>query len=314
MSDTSEVAFSLLVSAQRARQTRTAAAARLLVACILVVYQGAQGASFTAGNVVVLIPQGISSSNSATSISLSEYTPAGTIVQTISVPGNCMLSPAATTEGKLKSSFDGSRISWGCFACASGTASVATVRRFVTRRQVTFAPPSPPPPADLWHRLPSGSLVRWPDGRRRCHLIARVVRLLWQGHTLGSDDQCGRGLCRRWGSHIDPLHRLHSCRRGGVYNPAVRLVEPPRRLDLQQHALLHGRARRLHARLAGGRVDCDGPGVDRRDCHGHLPQLVAVDLCVSEPLSLVGVRRRHVHVLRSVEAERDAGSGQLLHR
>lgn len=92
-----------------------------------------EGAAFTPGNVVVLVPQGLSTATAATATSLVEYTPAGTVVQTIAIPGACTLNPAATSEGKLKLSFDGSRVSWGCFACAAGVANVAAVRPCVLR-------------------------------------------------------------------------------------------------------------------------------------------------------------------------------------
>lgn len=98
---------------------------RFFAAVILVSVWRADGSAFTAGNVVVLIPQGTTSS--ATAISLTEYSPTGTAVQTISVAGSCTVSGSAISEGKLSVSFDGSSVSWGCYACAAGTATVATV-------------------------------------------------------------------------------------------------------------------------------------------------------------------------------------------
>lgn len=38
------------------------------------------------------------------------------------------MGATAISEGKLTSSYDGSRVSWGCYTCAVGTASVALVR------------------------------------------------------------------------------------------------------------------------------------------------------------------------------------------
>lgn len=100
-------------------------AAGLFLASILDAYQRVEGAAFTAGNVVVLIPQGTTSA--ATAISLVEYSPVGVAVQTVSVAGACTMSASATSEGKLALSYDGARVSWGCYACAAGTTSVATV-------------------------------------------------------------------------------------------------------------------------------------------------------------------------------------------
>ena len=95
----------------------------LVVALLCVV--DSDGAAFTPGNIIVLVPQG--STSAAAAINLVEYSPSGTAVQTISVSGSCTTSASATSEGKLASSFDGSRVSWGCYACAAGTASIATV-------------------------------------------------------------------------------------------------------------------------------------------------------------------------------------------
>ena len=96
-----------------------------IVASVFVFQYRVEGAALTAGNVLVLIPQG--SSSSATTISLAEYSPAGTAGQTITVTPSCTMSGSATSEGKLQMSFDGSRVSFGCYICASGTASVASV-------------------------------------------------------------------------------------------------------------------------------------------------------------------------------------------
>lgn len=155
---------------------------------------------FTAGNVVVLSPQNLASSNAAASINLIEYTPSGTTVQTISVPGACTLSPAATTEGKLASSYDGTRVSWGCFICAANTAAIATVRhetRHTTLQSGSNTPPSPSParrlrrpapglPRTSTQRAPSAQLR--PSGRlhttaKMCAQPSRLTRpgiMSWQ--------------------------------------------------------------------------------------------------------------------------------------
>lgn len=91
----------------------------------LISRQRVDGATFTPGNVVVLIPQG--STSSATAIALAEYSPVGTLAQTVSVAGVCTISGSATSEGRLALSPDGTRVSWGCYACAVGTVAVTTV-------------------------------------------------------------------------------------------------------------------------------------------------------------------------------------------
>lgn len=97
----------------------------VILVSILISQDRVEGAAFTAGNVLVLIPQG--TTNAATTISLKEYSPAGTAGQTIPVTPSCTMSGSATSEGKLQTSFDGSRVSFGCYICASGTPSVASV-------------------------------------------------------------------------------------------------------------------------------------------------------------------------------------------
>lgn len=122
------------------KRQRSHGAVAGLATCVLVsVFLANQivrsdSAAFTAGNVLLLIPQGTTSA--ATDISLAEYSPSGTADQTVPVTGPCTMSASAISEGKLMSSYDGSSVAWSCYACAAGTASVASVRK--------ATPPSPP--------------------------------------------------------------------------------------------------------------------------------------------------------------------------
>jgi len=102
-----------------------------------------QGASFTAGNLVVVrVGTGTGAlSSAATAAFLDEYTPAGTLVQSIALPtadaaGNrtFTLSGTATSEGALSLSSDGQYLLLGGFAAAVGTASVATTSTATANR------------------------------------------------------------------------------------------------------------------------------------------------------------------------------------
>ena len=99
--------------------------------CTLMTFWGflpifSSGASFSPGNILVLYING--NTSSATPVTLREYTSAGTLVQDISVSGNCTASGSASSEGKLLASFDGTRVSWGCYFCPEGFTSIAAVR------------------------------------------------------------------------------------------------------------------------------------------------------------------------------------------
>lgn len=107
------------------------AAVNTTLSILLVSLQRVEGAAFAAGNILVLTPLG--TSTASTAISLTEYTTTGATVQTVSVTGSCTMSGSATSEGKLASSFDGSRVSWACYTCAAGAAAVATVRHSATQ-------------------------------------------------------------------------------------------------------------------------------------------------------------------------------------
>ena len=113
-------------------------AARLLATLMLLACQRADGVAFTPGNVIVLIPQGWSRDQgyaNSLAVSLAEYSPAGAAAQTFTDARSCTVSGAVPSgftlmpEGKLVSSFDGSRVSWSCYACAAGAPNVSAVRR-----------------------------------------------------------------------------------------------------------------------------------------------------------------------------------------
>ena len=94
----------------------------------------ARASDFTSGNLVVVqVGDGSSSlSSSATSVFLVEYTPAGSLVQTIALPTAASgankpitVTGNGTTEGFLKLSVDGHHLTLAGYAATPGTASVA---------------------------------------------------------------------------------------------------------------------------------------------------------------------------------------------
>ena len=104
-----------------------------------------QGASFTAGNLVVVrVGAGSGAlSSAATAAFLDEYTPAGTLVQSIALPTadaggsrTLTLSGTATSEGALSLSSDGQYLLMGGFAAAVGTAGVASTSSSAANRVV----------------------------------------------------------------------------------------------------------------------------------------------------------------------------------
>ena len=91
----------------------------------------AKSAPFSAANVLVLSTSG--STSAATTMVLREFDIYGNPVQTVNLSSTCTLSGSATADGKLATSFDGSQVSWGCYMCAAGTATVATVSSFLPK-------------------------------------------------------------------------------------------------------------------------------------------------------------------------------------
>jgi DNA/RNA endonuclease G (NUC1) len=104
-----------------------------------------QAAPFTAGNVVVyrVDGNGAALNSSATRVFLDEYTPAGTLVQSIALPTTaalpqraCTASGTASTEGAMSTSPDGQFIALGCYDATVGTASITgsnTIPRVIGR-------------------------------------------------------------------------------------------------------------------------------------------------------------------------------------
>ncbi len=104
-----------------------------------------QGASFTPGNLVLVrLGTGTAAlSNAATPAFLDEYTPTGTLVQSIALPtadagGNrtFTLSGTATSEGALSLSSDGQYLLMGGFAAAVGTTGVASTSSATANRVI----------------------------------------------------------------------------------------------------------------------------------------------------------------------------------
>ncbi|MER7251718.1 ExeM/NucH family extracellular endonuclease [Kribbella sp. NPDC000426] len=118
-----------------------------LVASLLGVVPSAQAAGFAAGNIVVTrVGDGSGAlSSAAAPVFLDEYTPAGTLVQTIPMPTGSSganhrltMSGSATSEGALALSADGKYLTLGGYDADPGTASVVgtpttTVSRVVGR-------------------------------------------------------------------------------------------------------------------------------------------------------------------------------------
>lgn len=102
------------------------------------------GGAVTPGNIIVLrVGDGTAAlTNVATAIFLDEYTPAGSLVQTINVPSSganaCTVGGTATTEGMLHVSADGAYITFGGYALDAGTATpaAATNSRVLARLSV----------------------------------------------------------------------------------------------------------------------------------------------------------------------------------
>ena len=109
---------------------------RYLFALILIAFCGfVEAANFTAGNLVVVrIGDGSASlSNASSAVFLDEYTPAGTLVQSVAMPtaasGNnhsLTLSGSATSEGALTLSVNGQLLVLAGYDAATGKTSVAT--------------------------------------------------------------------------------------------------------------------------------------------------------------------------------------------
>lgn len=105
----------------------------------------AHAASFTPGNIVVVrIGDGSAAlTNAATAVFLDEYTPAGTIVQTISLPttvsGNnkrLTMSGTSTSDGALALSSNGQYLTLTGYDAITGTASVTSSAANTTNRIV----------------------------------------------------------------------------------------------------------------------------------------------------------------------------------
>ncbi|MEQ1573000.1 MAG: ExeM/NucH family extracellular endonuclease [Vicinamibacterales bacterium] len=121
-----------------ARQSRIALLLGLVLAVLLVprlFFQRTFAAQFTTGNIVVYrVGDGAAALSSAgTAVFLDEYTPTGTLVQSIAMPTTAsglnfplVASGSATSEGLLTRSADGSYLLLTGYAAAPGTAGVAT--------------------------------------------------------------------------------------------------------------------------------------------------------------------------------------------
>jgi len=107
----------------------------------------ARAAGFTAGNLVVVrVGTGVTAlSNAATQVFLDEYSPSGSLVQSVPMPATVSgeqrrltMSGSATSEGALSLSMDGHYVTLAGYDADPGTASVAgtptsTVARVVAR-------------------------------------------------------------------------------------------------------------------------------------------------------------------------------------
>ena len=107
---------------------------KLAVLFVSIVWCNFTHAQFTAGNITVL-KIGNGSSASLTSISyaeyIAEYTPSGTLVQTIAIPNTTAgarstESGSATSDGDLSLSGDGRYITFGGYDAAAGTTGVVS--------------------------------------------------------------------------------------------------------------------------------------------------------------------------------------------
>ncbi len=105
-----------------------------IAAAAAVAPQISMGAAFTAGDAVVYrVGDGTAAlSSAATAVFLDEYSPPGTLVQSIAMPtavsGSnqpCTASGSATSEGLITLSTDGQYIVGTCYAAVPGTAAVA---------------------------------------------------------------------------------------------------------------------------------------------------------------------------------------------
>src|SRR4051812_9846274 len=103
----------------------------------------ASAAGFSTGDVVVVRVGGGSTSlsNAATEVFLDEYSPSGTLVQSVPLPTaaavgrrRVTMSGTATSEGALALSADGRYLSVGGFDADPGTASVASSTARVVAR------------------------------------------------------------------------------------------------------------------------------------------------------------------------------------
>lgn len=107
----------------------------------------ARAAGFTPGNLVVVrVGTGVTAlSNAATQVFLDEYSPSGSLIQSVPMPASASgaqrrltMSGSATSEGALALSMDGHYLTLGGYDADPGTASVAststaTVARVVAR-------------------------------------------------------------------------------------------------------------------------------------------------------------------------------------
>ncbi|MGC4046693.1 MAG: PEP-CTERM sorting domain-containing protein [Armatimonas sp.] len=105
-----------------------------LAAISLAALSAALGAPITSGNFVLSrVSSSAALNGNATAVFLDEYTPGGTLVQSIAVPTAAVganfaltMSGSATSEGGLTISPDGRYITFGGYNAAVGTAGIAT--------------------------------------------------------------------------------------------------------------------------------------------------------------------------------------------
>lgn len=228
--------YSLARAGERRRNARPTAA-WLVVWQIILSLQCADSLPFIPGNVVALIPQVQATTTNAASLVLTEYAPNGTAVQNIPVTGSCTVSGSASSEGKLESSYDGSRVTWACYACPAGTASVKGVRRGLKEFGWRFHPrPHPSVLPDGKLDVSTSRRLRKPVRRSQRHDGVWDNRLHRKQHSRSCDNQCGRGLrCR--GCH-EPWRGLRHYRRWHAHAADLYSNKHPVRQHLRQHALL----------------------------------------------------------------------------
>jgi len=129
----------------RARTAFAASAALIASGLSFFAAPAAHAASFGTGNIVVLRlgTGGAALSSAATPAFLDEYTPSGTLVQSLAAPTavnganrRALMSGTATSEGALALSADGRYLTFAGYDADPGTASISTTTSAVVNRIV----------------------------------------------------------------------------------------------------------------------------------------------------------------------------------